>query len=226
MSDSVKTCLYNASLKLLRIGLTGGIGCGKSTSVEAFRELGAPVIDMDAVCRDLLALGRPELEQVRAAFGNRVARGATIDRAALRHLVFNEDSARRRLERILHPPAFREVEKWVRSLRDGSNDGYCVICIPLLVETDASRHVDRILVIDCPPEQQLQRARQRDHTRSIKPADDTEDIMRIQANRDQRLHLADDVIDNSGDLAALRRQVERYHRYYLDLSQSNNSASR
>lgn len=193
---------------MLVIGLTGGIGSGKSTVAGYFKDLGVPVIDADAIARELVEPGRPALAEIAAAFGREIlADNGRLDRARLRHVVFADPAARRQLEAVLHP----RIRAVMRERMQGLQSPYCVLCIPLLVETGQTEMVDRVLVVDAPEASQRQRLRQRDQLSD----DEIDAVLRSQASRQQRLGLADDIIVNDGDFEALRLQVEQLHRGYL-----------
>lgn len=191
------------------IGLTGGIGSGKSTVAELFAERGAAVIDTDVIARQLVARGTPALADIRAAFSDAVLDSAgELDRAALRRLIFADHAARERLEAILHPRIRAEVARALASVRAP----YAVVVIPLLIETGAYREVlDRILVVDCPEALQIERVM----ARNGRSADEVRAIMAAQASRSARLAAADDVIENTGSADALRSAVADLHRRYL-----------
>jgi dephospho-CoA kinase len=194
----------------LTIGLTGGIGSGKSSVAREFERLGVEVIDADALAHRLSAPGGAAIEAIRAAFGPEVidASGA-LDRARMRGIVFADRDARRRLEAILHPLIRAETERLARAARSP----YVVLMIPLLVESRSPRErCDRVLVVDCPEEKQIERVM----ARSGLARTEVEAIMASQASRQARLAAADDVIDNAGAPSALAPQVAVLHRRYLD----------
>jgi len=194
------------------VGLTGGIGSGKSAAADAFAALGAHVVDTDAIAHALTAPGGAALPALREAFGAAVfAPGGALDRAALRRRVFAEPAARVRLEALLHPMIRAEAEAQLRRVVR-ADFCYALLVVPLLVETGAYReHVDRIAVVDCPEETQIARTM----ARSGLARAEVEAIMAAQATRAARLAVADDVIDNAGDLAALRQRVSVLHDRYL-----------
>ncbi|BCX87885.1 dephospho-CoA kinase [Methylomarinovum tepidoasis] len=196
---------------MLKIGLTGGIGSGKSTVARLFQRHGVPVIDTDEIARDLVRPGRPALRALVDAFGPDILTAdGELDRARLREIAFNDPAAKARLEAILHPRIFSELERRLQALEAP----YVIIAIPLLVETGAWGRVDRVLVVDCPEALQIERVRRRDGW-------DEALIRRVlasQAGRLERLAVADDVIVNDRDLAHLARQVAELHRLYLRLS--------
>jgi dephospho-CoA kinase len=192
----------------LRIGLTGGIASGKSTVADMFADLGVPVIDTDVIARDVVRPGQPALEEIREAFGAGViAADGTLDRSAMRAIVFGDDAARRRLEAILHPK-IREV---TIGQAEAAGGAYQVIVVPLLVESSLRAFVDRVLVVDCDEEIQVARLLERD-TESEQQA---RKILAAQSTRDERLAIADDVIENEGSLEDAREQVLALHRSYL-----------
>jgi len=196
---------------VFRVGLTGGIGSGKSTASGLFAQQGVPVIDADAIAREVVAPGQPALEAIRQAFGAAaIGADGTLDRAWLRTRVFAAPGERQRLEELLHPLIREAIRDRVRRL----TAPYVIIAIPLLVEKGWRSEVDRVLVIDAPVEQQIARTASRDQMQ-------TEDVMRIlaaQASRKERLAAADDVLCNEGDLNALRERVTLLHQRYLRLA--------
>ncbi len=196
---------------MLKIGLTGGIGSGKTTIADLFAELNVPVIDADDIAREVVALGGQALEQIRHAFGERViAADGNLDRGAMRELVFADTEQKRKLETIVHPMVRQSILKRVASL-DAS---YCIICVPLLVESGMVNLVDRVLVVDCPVETQIERVTKRDRLdEKIVRA-----IIASQATREQRNAQADDLIDNTSSDSMLAEQVKKLHNLYLYLS--------
>ncbi len=196
---------------MLIIGLTGGIGSGKSAVAERFAARGVPVLDADIIAREVVAPGTPGLARVVEAFGTDILDSqGRLDRARLGRRVFGDPELRRRLEAILHPLIRAEMRERVRHLAAP----YCILVIPLLIETGQTDLVDRVLVVDAPPELQYQRVAARD---GRSPAEIAA-ILRAQASRETRLAAADDVIVNDADLTALDRRVAELHRRYLELS--------
>jgi dephospho-CoA kinase len=197
----------------LRIALTGGIASGKTAVAERFAARGIPVIDADDIAHEVVTPGRPALRQVVEAFGPGVldSRGA-LDRRRLRALIFAQPGQRQRLEAILHPVIIKEMLR-----RSTSADGpYQLLVIPLLAESAREVDVDRVLVVDSPLELQVQRLLARDaETESQARA-----MIATQATREERLALADDVILNDGDLAALDSAVAALDTKYRRLSQA------
>lgn len=201
---------------MLRIGLTGGIGSGKSTVAERFAARGIPVIDSDLIARELVAPGSEALAQIVDAFGSEVLRpDGSLDRAALRRQIFFDASERRRLEAILHPRIRRQLHQ-----RAASAPGpYGLLVIPLLIEQGWANEVDRVLVVDCSPQTQLQRTVARDRI----SLEEARAVLRNQATRAQRLAAADDVIVNEAAREALETQIEALDRRYRQLSQNSSA---
>jgi len=192
---------------VLKIGLTGGIGSGKTTACEIFTELGVPVIDADIIAHDLVKPGMPALEEIIKVFGKEVTlNDGTLDRKTIRDKVFANSNERKKLEDILHPAVYREISVQVENI----NSRYCIISIPLLLETGASKTVDRILLIDVPREQQLERASNRDNTNK----NDINAIIDSQISRNDRLSAADDIVDNNGDINDLRKKIYELNEFY------------
>lgn len=191
------------------IGLTGGIGSGKSAAANHFAALGVPVVDTDLIAHQMTASGGAAMPAIAATFGSDVvAASGALDRGRMRELVFADASCRRRLEAVLHPLIRAESVKQL-ALATGL---YAVLVVPLLFESpDYLALVQRSLLVDCPEDLQLERVQ----ARSGLTADGVRAIMAAQMTRAQRLALADDVIDNGGSLAALQLQVEAKHQYYL-----------
>ena len=196
---------------MLVVGLTGGIGSGKTAVSDAFARRGVPIIDTDLLARALVEPGQPALAEIAAQFGPACldADGA-LDRAYLRKTVFADPERRKRLEAILHPRIRQAVDERLAAI----HTPYCLVVIPLLIETGMADLAQRILVVDVPEDIQIQRVMARDQATEAQ----ARDILAAQASRRERLALADDVIDNSGDLADVDAKVERLHRYYLALA--------
>ena len=198
------------------IGLTGGIGSGKSSAADLFSELGATVIDSDAIAHALTAPGGGAIAAIRATFGDDFIDGSgALDRPKMRQLAFTESGARKKLESILHPLIRTESDR----LANAARGPYVILMIPLLIESGGGRppgrdRFGRIAVVDCPETTQLARVTARSHL----PEAQVHAIIASQASREQRLAAADDVIDNSGSLEALRPQVGRLHGQYLALA--------
>ena len=196
---------------MLRIGLTGGIASGKTTVALLFAERGAVVLDTDQIAREVVLPGKPALRALVQALGGGILdRDGQLDRAALRQRLFADDATRRRVEAILHPEILTELERQAKA----SPGPYQVFVIPLLVESHLEHVVDRILVVDCPEEDQVRRLMARDgETRASALA-----MLQAQASREARLAAADDVVDNGGDSKALPAQVAALDRKYRELT--------
>ena len=198
---------------MIAIGLTGGIGSGKTTVAARLESLGASVVDTDEISRALTAAGGASIERLGAEFGARfIGADGALDRAAMRDLVFEDPLARSRLEAILHP-AIRAATDQALARATGP---YALIVVPLLFETRG--YVDRVArtcVVDCPEELQVARAA----ARSAIAAREVRAIMRAQWPRWRRLQAADDVVWNGGDAAALEPQCRRLHRAYARFAQ-------
>jgi dephospho-CoA kinase len=195
------------------VGLTGGIGSGKSAAAAMFGELGAAVVDTDAIAHELTGPQGAAMAAIESAFGAGVVEAdGSLNRGAMRGLVFSDPAARVRLEAVLHPLIRTE------SLRRcaAAPEPYAVLVVPLLVEAgEAYRDtLGRIVAVDCPEETQIARVM----ARSGLAREEVLRIMAAQSSRVARLAAADDVIDNGGDLAGLRRQVENLHGRYLGLA--------
>jgi dephospho-CoA kinase len=195
----------------LHIGLTGGIASGKSTVARLFAERGVPVIDLDQVAREVVEPGQPALAAIVELFGAEVLDAAgRLDRAALRARVFRDEAARRRLEALLHPLILEAGVQHVAS----AGGPYQVIVAPLLVEFGLSNWVDRVLVVDCPAEMQLERLMARDGS------DETlaRSILAAQASREARLAAAHDVIVNDGPAERLAGAVAELDALYREIA--------
>jgi dephospho-CoA kinase len=206
-------------VKPYTIGLTGGIGSGKSAVAALFAKQGIAVIDTDEIAHELTRPGGAAIEPIRTAFGaGAIGADGALDRAKMRKLVFGNLAEKKELEAILHPLIREE------SLRRGerASSPYSILVIPLLAEggIDRSRY-ERVLVVDCTEAQQIERAMRR----SGLSEGEVRDILAAQATRQQRLALADDVIDNRGPPEALERQVSRLNQKYLTLAGGSKTAS-
>lgn len=205
------------------IGLTGGVGSGKTAAAEHFAALGAAIIDTDVISRELTAAGGGGIAPIRSAFGEQMltAEGA-LDRGAMRRLAFADPAARARLEGILHPLIQSECEHRMHQVA-GSGVCYVVLVVPLLIEVGGYRQcIDRLCVVDCPEETQIVRVMARNHLgrREVMA------ILAAQATRAERLAAADDVIDNSDGLPELIEQVEQLHRQYCAIATNHQLSPR
>lgn len=201
------------------VGLTGGIGSGKSTVADLFVDQGAVLVDTDAIAHELTAAGGAAMPALIAEFGVLVATAdGAMDRAAMRRQVFADPSARGRLEGILHPLIRQLSAERCRA----AASPYVILAVPLLVESGTYRErCDRIIVVDCPESLQIERVM----ARNGMSADDVKAIMAAQATRQQRLAAANDIVVNDADQAKLYAQVSALHLQYLKLSAEKVKAS-
>ncbi len=199
------------------VGLTGGIGSGKSAVAKLFEEKGVTVIDTDAIAHELTRPGGAAIAPIRAEFGAEVIDpSGALDRSKMRSLAFTDPQARRKLERILHPRIFASAAERAAA----AASPYVILMVPLLLEAgledeNGVPRYQRILVVDCPEELQIERVVRRS---GLAP-EEVRRIMASQAPRSERLAVADDVIDNAGTLEDLRRQAEGLHERYLSLAE-------
>jgi len=201
--------------KRLVIGLTGGIGSGKSTVAEEFARLGAAIVDTDAIAHELTGTKGLALPQIKKLFGEKaIGADGAMDRQRMRDHVFAHPEAKRQLEGLLHPMIREESARRIAAAFQENEGAYVVHVVPLLVESgDYRRRVDRVLVVDCPEEQQVARVRERGLSDREARA-----ILAAQAPRAERLAAADDVIDNGGTRDALLKQVAALHQKYLQFA--------
>jgi dephospho-CoA kinase len=201
------------------VGLTGGIGSGKSTAAKIFAESGAVIVDVDEIAHALTSVDGAAMPEIVAAFGpGVVSDDGPMDRAAMRRLVFAEPAAKQRLEAILHPQIRDEADRRCRAADPSS---YVVLVVPLLVESgDYRQRCDRVAVVDCSEASQIARVA----IRSSMVEDDVKRIIAAQASRADRLLAADDIIQNDGQLDALRAQIEVLNRKYLALKSIKHSS--
>ena len=193
---------------MLTIALTGGIGCGKSTVCDYFRQLHVPVIDTDIIARELVKSGSQTLDEICNYFGSAILfENGSLNRKALASRVFSDDKARLQLESILHPKIKLSIKTKINQL----HSKYVIIAIPLLFETHQQNDYDRILVIDCEEQQQIERTLARDKRSII----EIKNIMKSQVSRKKRMAGADDLIDNTQDESALEEQVKNLHTQYI-----------
>lgn len=196
---------------MLTIGLTGGIGSGKTTVSDIFQSLDVPVIDSDVIAREVVEPGEPGLEEIIRHFGKKVLHAdGSLDRQQLRNLVFTNKAERKQLEQILHPLIRQRSQEQLKSLATP----YAILSIPLLVETGLADLVDRVLVVDCPEHVQIERICKRDGIGT----DEAKAILTTQCSRNQRLEAADDVIDNDQSIEDLSQRIESLHKQYLAMS--------
>lgn len=195
------------------VGLTGGIGSGKSAAAERFEEHGIAVVDADLASRAVVEPGQPALKEIAHHFGDHILLSdGGLDRTALRHLVFANDDERHWLQSLLHPL----ISNYLRDQISSATSAYVILANPLLIESRQHTWCQRVLVIDVPEHLQLTRTIARDSNTQQQ----VENIMRAQASRTQRLESADDVITNDQDLAHLYAQVDIQHQHYLEICQT------
>lgn len=192
-----------------KVGITGGIGSGKTTVCQLFQKLGVPLIDADKIAKELSRPGHEAYEQIIRTFGDQVlTHSGTLDREKMRTLIFSDPQSKQKLESILHPLVYQEIEQ--RSSE--STSPYILISIPLLIETGGEKYIDRLLVVDCDRNLQIERVMTRDkNDRNL-----IEKIIDSQISRQERLTRADDVIQNNSDLQNLELQVMSLHKQYMD----------
>jgi dephospho-CoA kinase len=203
----------------LTVGLTGGIASGKSLVGDLFAGYGVPIIDADLIAREVVQPPSPALERIRQSFGAHFLRSdGSLDRAQMRRHVFSDPVERKRLESILHPL----IEQRIAELRGAWTQPYGLLSAAILLESGLRKQVQRVLVVDSPVALQLQRLMQRDGIdRKL-----AESMMAAQLPREQRLQQATEVIDNSGDIAQARSQVEHLHNAYLALARGGSTSTR
>jgi dephospho-CoA kinase len=190
------------------VALTGGIASGKSMVSRMFDELGVPVIDTDVIAHELVEPGQPLLASIVSAFGQELLDAyGRLKRRKLRKLIFTSKKKRKKLEALMHPEISTEARRRIRNVEKG----YCILVIPLLAEAGGYPEVDRVLVVDTVPEIQIERVIKRDDvSRKLAKA-----VLKAQVSREQRLSIADDVIENSGTPEQLLEKVEALHETYL-----------
>lgn len=196
---------------MLKVGLTGGIGCGKSTVTAFFKQLNVPVIDADEIAHQVVAVGQPALLLIQQTFGSdSLNADGSLNRDFIRELVFTDPEQKKKLEAIIHPLVYQSIQADMAML----TAPYCILSIPLLFEVNRTDFVDRVLVIDCPIATQIERVQKRDN---LSP-ERVQSIIDSQVSRAFRLAHAQDIIDNTQSNAELAQQVEKLHNLYLSLS--------
>jgi len=202
---------------MLKIGLTGGIASGKSTICQLFSNYNAPIIDADIIARKLVEPGQIAFDEIVHTFGPEIVQAdGTLNRRSLRTLIFSNPKERARLENILHP----KINHQLQQQSDALKSPYCILAIPLLIESQLQDSVDRILVIDLSPALQLERLCRRDEISSL----DAKLIIDSQCSREQRLAFADDIISNNHSVTDLKKIIFNLDQKYRQLSLSNNNA--
>ncbi|MEE9338992.1 MAG: dephospho-CoA kinase [Methylococcaceae bacterium] len=197
---------------MLKIGLTGGIGSGKSTIADLFKTLfNIPIIDADIIARQLVEPGQKALFLIQNKFGQSVInQNGALDRDKLREIIFTDPAKKKQLEEILHPLIYSEMQ----SIFDKQNSSYSILCIPLLMETKHCSFVDRVLVVDCSVEVQIERVMRRDK----QSKNMIMSIVSSQVSRQYRLSHTNDVIENTKSTNQLAEQVKKLHNQYLNLA--------
>jgi dephospho-CoA kinase len=197
------------------VGLTGGIGSGKSEVSSRFKKLGIDVIDADVVARQVVEIGRPALNDIAEHFGQAILNSdKSLNRQQLREIIFNSPAEKTWLENLLHPIIREEI---IHQLKK-ANSHYAILSSPLLLETNQNELVDRVLVVDTREVLQLERASKRDKSK----IGEIEKIIATQISRSDRCAKADDIISNHGDLNELDIEVRKLHQYYLELAKKSN----
>jgi len=198
---------------MIRVGLTGGIGSGKTVVANRFEQLGIPVIDSDIITRELVVPGSIALKRIIKRFGEDIvdAKG-NLDRKKLRKTIFTDHTARLNLEEILHPIVRQEITRQL----SGLDSPYALVVIPLMVESGMVKMFDRVLVVDCYEEEQIKRVIKRDNCSK----DEVDAIIQTQTSRNKRLAIATDIINNTVDFQSLDGQVERMHQHFLSLAKN------
>ena len=193
---------------MFTVVMTGGIASGKTSASDIFATHGVPILDTDLSARAVVEPGQPALDEIEARFGSDVITASgELNRAALREIIFDHPEKRRELEAILHP----KIRAHINQQKDQLDAPYCIIVVPLFLESGRGYETDRLLVIDVPIEVQRERLAQRDGT----TPEQIEQILNSQATRDERLSAADDVIDNTANPDALAARVAELHQQYL-----------
>ncbi|CAM3545240.1 dephospho-CoA kinase [Parendozoicomonas haliclonae] len=196
---------------MLTIGVTGGIGCGKSAVTDYLTQKGILIADADQAARKVVEPGQPALKAIAEHFGDHLIQAdGNLDRRALRDIVFNDPEQRRWLEQLTHPLINQQLSDEIAS----ATSPYVILVSPLLFEARQNQLVDRVLVIDTTEEMQISRAMARDNI----SREQASAILNAQASREQRLSMADDVVENSGSLDELYLQLDKLHETYLTLT--------
>lgn len=190
------------------VGVTGGIGSGKSAATAEFEKLGITVVDADIVSRQVVMPGSPCLQAIVEHFGRDLLTDkGELDRKALRQKIFSDPAEKDWLNNLLHPA----IREGILSQLEQANSPYVILSAPLLLENNLDKYCQRVLVVDVPEQLQLKRTIQRDDS----PKEEVETIMKAQLSREARLRRADDILNNEGSIDELRRQVNQLHRRYL-----------
>ena len=200
---------------MLTIGLTGGIACGKSMVSHQFEQLGIPIIDTDIIARQLVEPGQAALNEIIDTFGMDVTdKHNHLNRQYLREIIFESPQKRQLLEAILHPKIETAVLEKLATIKHANRSSYCIIVIPLLFETQSNYPIDRILLVDCTEQQQIERTMLRDNISKKQ----SQAIIANQTTRTKRLEKSDDIINNETDQESCFAQIKYFHEKYLKLS--------
>ena len=193
---------------MFTVVMTGGIASGKTSASDLFASHGVPILDTDLAARAVVEPGQPALNEIKASFGNGVlTTSGELDRAALREIIFEQPEKRLELEAILHP----KIRAHINEQKNQLDAAYCIIVVPLFLESGRGYEAERILVIDVPTDLQRERLAKRDNT----SPEQIEQILKSQATREERLSAADDVIDNTASPESLAARVAELHQQYL-----------
>jgi dephospho-CoA kinase len=199
---------------VLTIALTGGIGSGKTSIASIFKSLGVPIIDSDTISKEIILPGKPCFKDIVNEFGEEILTNkGTIDRYKLRDIIFNNDKARIKLENITHPIIFKNIDIQTSLI----NYPYCLVIVPLLIETKSVKYFDKVLLVDTLENIQFERVTKRD---SISPTL-LRKIIKTQVTRSERLKYADDIIENNNEIGNLNEYINTLHKKYLGLSNNN-----
>jgi dephospho-CoA kinase len=197
---------------MLKIGLTGGIGSGKSTVADIFSSLGISIIDADLIAHQLTQPGNACFNEIKELFGeNFIDSNGELNRKKIAETIFSNPSKKTDLENILHP---RIKQRMLQAIEQTKAEHYIILVIPLLLESNFTDLVDRIIVVDADDDIRIQRIQQRDH----RSEEQIKDIINSQVDRNQRLQRADDILYNNGELGVLRDAVSLLHRQYIEMS--------
>ena len=201
---------------MLKVGLTGGIGSGKSTAVDAFRTLGIPIIDADQISKDLVKKGQQTLNEIVRTFGKDILlTSGELDRKALKEIVFSQINSLAKLEAILHPRIKKEILQQIEAFEKLTDPPpYVIVDVPLLIEKNYQSMFNHIIVVDCSNEQQIERVLNRDKL-NIKTINK---IIKQQADRSQRIKVASHILDNSKNIQYLIQQVNSLHRDFISIN--------
>jgi len=206
---------------VLLIGLTGGIASGKSFVSDAFKDLGVPIIDADVLAREVVEPGTAGLQQLSENFGPDILTNTNeLDRAALRKIIFANPRHRKTVDAILHPLIRERADHQINATKKQGH-AYAIYAIPLLVETGQQERFDRIIVVDVPEDVQVERLIKRDSSSTEK----AQAILAAQAKRQDRIAVADDIVDNTGSKEDTLKQVQALHNKYVTASKQQVSSN-